>query len=206
MILGFASPALAIAERPLVAGVTPAGPVGGDKCLDDGDDEYPDVMGADPDRHDKNCVGPTGATGPTGPVGPCVDISTSWDEEEVKYKAVLAPNGTAWAGVYDFDADNLPAPGIQPAFTWYNLSTPSTTYPSNPCGITIAETANTVIVEVVTTTGQVYETTCDVDRGEPDLLDCPTPRVWTPAIPQPPGTTLRNSGMDKGLSKSNARP
>ncbi|WP_405978935.1 hypothetical protein [Streptomyces sp. NBC_00158] len=112
-------------------------------------------------------------------------MSTSWDESEVKYKAVLLPNGTALAGVYDFNANNP----TQPAFTWYNLSGNSTGYPPNPCGITIAETGNDVIVEVVTTTGEIYETTCTVARGEPDLLVCPTTRIWTAAVPQPPGST-----------------
>ncbi|EFL17286.1 collagen-like protein [Streptomyces sp. C] len=130
-------------------------------------------------------TGATGAQGPVGPTGPCVDVSTSWDENEVKYKAVLLPNGTALAGVYDFNANNP----TQPAYTWYNLSGNSTGYPPNPCGITIAETSNEVIVEVVTTTGEIYETTCPVVRGEPDLLACPTTRIWNAAVPQPPGST-----------------
>ncbi len=126
-------------------------------------------------------TGPTGPTGATGPVGPCVSVATSWDEQEVKYKAVLTPDGTAYAGVYDFNAPNPD----EPAYTWYDLTDGAVGYPENPCGISIAETMNEVIVEVVTTEGEVYETSCEVDRGEPDLLDCSDPVVWTPASPQP---------------------
>ncbi|MGE7389674.1 hypothetical protein ACQKM2_29785 [Streptomyces sp. NPDC004126] len=144
-------------------------------------------------------------------------MSTSWDEEEVKYKAVLLPNGTALAGVYDFNAGNP----MTPAYTWYNLSANSTGYPRNPCGITIAETANRVILEVVTTTGQIFETSCDVDRGEPEKLECPAIQPWTPAVPQPPGSTPppplakrvpgtvasadKGNGNGKGLAKSGPR-
>ncbi|RST06167.1 collagen-like protein [Streptomyces sp. WAC07149] len=161
------------------------------------------ATGAQGPQGETGAQGPAGAQGPVGPTGPCVDVSTSWDEDEVKYKAVLLPNGTALAGVYDFNAPNP----MRPAYTWYNLSGNSTGYPPNPCGITIAETGNDVIVEVVTTTGEIYETTCAVERGEPDHLVCPTQRVWTPAVPQPPGSTppplaKKLPGADKEPAKS----
>ncbi|MFD9336262.1 hypothetical protein ACFWBF_17900 [Streptomyces sp. NPDC060028] len=224
LMISFTSPALAAAEPPTAAGSAPAAsPLNPDKCRGgkehhdyDSDDEYDPgeeyasddedeelgVRGGVNRRDRDKCrgargpAGPPGPPGPPGAAGPCVDISTSWDEAEVKYKAVLAPNGTAWAGVYDFNAPNP----MVPAFTWYDLTTGATNYPASPCGITIAETSNRVIVEVVTTGGQVFETTCPVTRGEPDRLACPNPVVWTPANPQPPGTTPTLT-RDKGLSK-----
>ncbi|WP_079168955.1 hypothetical protein [Streptomyces sp. CC210A] len=139
-----------------------------------------------------------------------MSVATSWDEQEVKYKAVLTPDGTAWAGVYDFDAPNPD----EPAYTWYDLTDGAVGYPENPCGISIAETMNDVIVEVVTTEGEVYETSCPVVRGEPDTLDCSDPVVWTPASPQPGEEVAARSApvpgagpvaADKGLAKSGRR-
>ncbi|WP_129593308.1 hypothetical protein [Streptomyces sp. C] len=243
-MLGLATPAQADTDAPATATVA-AAPTGDrckGKEKDDNDDYEPEVKGAAADPHKDKCVkvGPPGPPGPPGAPGApglngrdgrdglpgtpgtpgapgapgapgvCAGISTSWDEAEVKYKAVLS-NGIVYAGVYDFNAPNP----VNPAYTWYNLTTGSTNFPPNPCGVTIAETANRVIVEVLTTAGTVFETECAVDRGEPDRLVCPTPVVWTPASPQPgtppPPPPLNRSAtvepsavgpeMDKGLTK-----
>ncbi|MFF5704657.1 hypothetical protein ACFY7H_19445 [Streptomyces sp. NPDC012794] len=232
-MLGLSTPAQADTEAPRTATVAAA--QAGDKCADDEDYDDSDVKGAAASPGKDKCEGrpgppgppgrdgrdgrdglpgQPGVPGPPGPAGPCVDISTSWDEEEVKYKAVLAPNGTVWAGVYDFNAENPTVPGTGPAYTWYNLTAGSPTFPANPCGVTIAETANRVIVEVLTTAGTVFETECAVNRGEPDTLSCPSPVVWTPANPQPGAplpplnrkTPLKPSHVgpdfDKGLTKT----
>ncbi|MFD9218475.1 hypothetical protein ACFWDI_00230 [Streptomyces sp. NPDC060064] len=116
-------------------------------------------------------TGPTGGTGPTGADGTCHSINSNIHGQTQVFAAVN--DGTIWVGVRGL------TPQVDP-FDWTDITTLGVDPPvtiEGACDATIDErTPNQVFVEVITTSGQVWETLCDVDRGDE-------------AVNPPPGTT-----------------
>ncbi|WP_327324420.1 hypothetical protein OG735_19190 [Streptomyces sp. NBC_01210] len=146
----------------------PTGPTGADG-----------INGATGDTGPTGGVGPTGNTGPTGGTGPtgadgadgtCHSINSNIHGQTQVFAAVN--DGTIWVGARGL------TPQVDP-FDWTDITTlgdPPVTI-EGACDATIDErTPNQVFVEVITTSGEVWETLCDVDRGDE-------------AVDPPPGTT-----------------
>ncbi|MET8127163.1 collagen-like protein [Streptomyces sp. NPDC005231] len=256
VMLGFTSPALAIAASSHTAGVTPVGTQSADKCKDKDKKHRYGAAGAlgdngkDKDKcKDKNKgkkgdtgatgdtgntgatgdtgntgatgdtgntgatgdtgntgdtgatgntgdtgatgdTGNTGATGDTGATGPCVSIDSFQTAAEREVKAVLAPDGSAFGGVVDFNT--------VPPYVWTPLTTDG--YPPNPCGITVTEHNNIVRFQVVTTDGEVFALACTLKGGEPQELECGD-ATWVPANGQVPVGTLASSSRPPLVSE-----
>ncbi|NYV78955.1 hypothetical protein HW445_32190, partial [Streptomyces sp. UH6] len=101
-------------------------------------------------------------------------------QEMYEAKAVVS-NGVAYAGIKNVTG------GVGRDFTWYDLTqTPGGGYPEGACGVSVSEVAHVVRIEVLTTDGGVYETSCDkiIGGDGSDQLDCDG--VWEPqTIPSP---------------------
>ncbi|AWZ04074.1 MULTISPECIES: collagen-like protein [unclassified Streptomyces] len=137
-------------------------------------------------------TGPTGPTGPRGASGVCYDVDAHRPAASREVKAVLSA-GVTYAGIRDLQ------PNVTP-WRWYDLTTTGETYPEDACAVSISEQANIVNVEVLTTGGLVYETSCDIDPGTPDALVCTG--VWAAASPQPtPGANGLARFAHKALSR-----
>ncbi|CAL9600553.1 hypothetical protein SUDANB105_05414 [Streptomyces sp. enrichment culture] len=113
-----------------------------------------------------------GEQGPPGPPGPCVSID-SYNRDSQQFTGVVDPDGDISVGSRSLQ----PTPG---AYTWSDLSD-NPNAPGNPCDITVTVQGNTLNVQVITTTGRVVETFCDVPGTD---LVCTSP--WTAVTPQPP--------------------
>ncbi|NUR42981.1 MAG: hypothetical protein HOV73_23130, partial [Streptomyces sp.] len=126
----------------------------------------------------------------------CVDIDATRDENNFELRAVLSPATDsdpitrAYAGIRDLQ----PNPG---SYLWTDLSGLDD-YPSDACGISIAQqalgggTEGDVNIDVITTTGAIWETTCDVNNGDAPTLTCNV--AWSLVKLQPtPGAM--NSGV-----------
>nr|WP_301272133.1 hypothetical protein [Streptomyces asoensis] len=142
-------------------------------------------------------TGPTGATGSTGATGPCSDIDASQDANGFELRVALT-GGVTYAGIHDLR-------GVTPRpFLWTDLST-HPNYPAGGldpdgrdvgfvCGAAVnghnANAGNPVKFDVMTTTGQVWETTCvAVGTTNPASLNCNDanglPNPWTKVTLQP---------------------
>ncbi|MEU9268041.1 hypothetical protein AB0E04_21670 [Streptomyces sp. NPDC048251] len=142
-------------------------------------------------------TGPTGATGATGATGPCSDIDASQDANAFELRVALT-GGVTYAGIHDLR-------GVTPRpFLWTDLST-HPNYPAGGldpdgrdvgfvCGAAVnghnANAGNPVKFDVMTTTGQVWETTCvAVGITNPASLNCNDanglPNPWTKVTLQP---------------------
>ena len=163
-------------------------------------------------KGDTGAAGPTGPAGPAGPKGdqgpvgptgaaaPCSDIDAQQDSNNFELRAALT-GGKTYAGIHDLR-------GTTPRnFLWTDLSTHAN-YPAGdaaglPCGVAInghsANTGAPIKIDVMTTTGQVWETTCvEVNSTNPATLNCNNsagaPNPWTKLTLQPsPGVT--NGGV-----------
>ncbi|WBO68516.1 hypothetical protein [Streptomyces camelliae] len=132
--------------------------------------------------------GETGAPGPTGPTGPCTDIDAQQDSSDFELRAAVS-GGRTYAGVRDLRMNELHN------FLWTDLST-HTGYPSGPvqgtpCGVSINahnQGNQPIRIDVITTTGQIWETTCtENNRTHPATLDCgtATSNPWVEVNRQP---------------------
>ncbi|MFF1438603.1 hypothetical protein [Streptomyces sp. NPDC058295] len=147
-------------------------------------------------------TGPTGATGATGATGPCSDIDAAQDSDNFELRVALT-GGSTFAGIHDLR-------GVAPRpFLWTDLSTHAN-YPAGGvdadgrdvgfvCGAAVnghnANTGNPIKFDVVTTTGQVWETTCVAVGGtNPATLNCNdaagVPNPWTKVNLQPLATVI----------------
>ncbi|MFJ9829266.1 hypothetical protein ACIRSU_33550 [Streptomyces sp. NPDC101160] len=79
-------------------------------------------------------------------------------------------------------------------FTWYDLTDgdPKGSYPTNACSVSVGDHANGTSIQVLTTTGKVYETVCTVNPNT-DTLACD--EVWTPLTSPSPGDLKRRFGL-----------
>ncbi|MFD3328449.1 hypothetical protein [Streptomyces sp. NPDC058701] len=96
--------------------------------------------------------GPKGDRGPAGPAGPCIDLAVvAGVATGSEYSAALT-RGKAFVGY---------RPSSTGAYIWRDL-TGSTTpgYPRNACGVAVKLDSGRVYVKVLTTAGDVYETSC----------------------------------------------
>ena len=152
-------------------------------------------------------TGPTGATGATGAPGPCADIDAQQDSHNFELRVALT-GGLTYAGIHD-----LTGSGTHP-FLWTDLSTHAN-YPAGGldtdgrnvgfvCGVAVnghsSNSGEPIKFDVMTTTGQVWETTCvAVNSSQPDAtLNCNdslgAPIPWTKVTRQPsPGAV--NGGV-----------
>ncbi|MGW3357021.1 hypothetical protein ACWDFL_16625 [Streptomyces bungoensis] len=124
--------------------------------------------------------GPTGPMGPSGPPGPCSDIDAQQDSSDFELRAVLT-GGRTYAGIRDLRSSTA-----QP-FLWTDLSTHDG-YPPGACGVSINAhsqgNAFPIDIDVVTTAGRVWETTCTENNNDrPATLTCTAP--WTQVNRQP---------------------
>lgn len=196
MLAGIASPAVAATHTPMApSGVSVAG-LGDDDCdvMTDGakavlaDDDDGDCGSGDSN-------GSTGAQGPigaTGPAGPCNDL-------DHYNPLVVEPVGTHQFAGAIIDPDGSAGPlgaaafaGIRTVpggvFDWENISDTGTTFPANACSISVSSNGlvNTASVQVLTTTGTVFETTCTLTfavvgpPAVPPSLACT--EVWTQQV------------------------
>ncbi|WP_305729231.1 hypothetical protein [Streptomyces sp. yr375] len=142
--------------------------------------------------------GLTGATGATGATGPCSDIDAAQESDAFELRVALT-GGRTYAGIHD-----LRAAGAPHNFLWTDLSTHAN-YPAGGidpdgrdvgfvCGAAVnghnAVTGNPIKFDVMTTTGQVWETTClAVGTTNPATLNCNNalgiPIPWTKVTLQP---------------------
>ncbi|MFJ5304007.1 hypothetical protein ACIQBL_15295, partial [Streptomyces sp. NPDC088350] len=150
-------------------------------------------------------TGPTGATGATGATGPCSDIDADQDSNDFELRVALT-GGITYAGIHDLRG-NTPR-----NFLWTDLST----HPGYPaggldtgghnvgfvCGVSInghsSNAGQPIKFDVMTTTGQVWETTCvEVNSTNPATLNCNdslgAPNLWTKVTLQP-SPAVTNSG------------
>ncbi|QOV46255.1 hypothetical protein [Streptomyces chromofuscus] len=97
----------------------------------------------------------------------------SYNRGSQQYTGVIDDEGDISVGMRTLQPD----PG---SYTWSNLSD-NANAPDNACDITVSEQGNTLNVQVITTTGTVVETFCNVPGNE---LECTAP--WTAVTPQPP--------------------
>lgn len=96
--------------------------------------------------------GPKGDRGPAGPASPCIDLAlVAGIAPGSEYSAALT-RGKAFVGY---------RPSSTGAYIWRDL-TGSTTpgYPRNACGVAVKLDSGRVYVKVLTTAGDVYETSC----------------------------------------------
>ncbi|WP_062650472.1 collagen-like triple helix repeat-containing protein [Streptomyces maremycinicus] len=147
-------------------------------------------------------TGPTGATGATGATGPCSDIDAAQDSNNFELRVALT-GGSTFAGIHDLR-------GVAPRpFLWTDLST-HPDYPAGGedadgrnvgfvCGAAVnghsANNGNPIKFDVMTTTGQVWETTCVAVTGtNPATLNCNDanglPNPWTKVTLQPLATVI----------------
>lgn len=96
--------------------------------------------------------GPKGDRGPAGPAGPCIDLSVvAGVVPGSEYSAALT-RGRAFVGY---------RPSATGAYIWRDLTGRTTPgYPRNACGVAVKLDTGRVYVKVLTTTGDVYETSC----------------------------------------------
>lgn len=225
-LVGITSPALAASQSGMASdGVSVAGPSGGDDCtvvtsqgksvrVGGDDDRCRGDKGDKGDRGDRGPRGPRGETGPKGDTGPCNDIDTynpafpaAYIEVPTLYThqftgALFDPDGAtgpapteAWAGIRtvpggDYVWEEISANGVAP-----------NAFPADACSISVADNGTypgrtEASVQVLTFTGVVWETTCDLTPavgippaipGDPDLT-C-DPAGWTRVTPSPADET-----------------
>ncbi|MFC0600397.1 hypothetical protein [Streptomyces palmae] len=142
--------------------------------------------------------GPQGVPGLPGPAGAptCLDVDAVADPQ-FEIKAVLV-DGIAYAGIKNLTGD------VGREFTWYDLTdTPGGGYPANACAISVSEVAFAVKVQVVTTDGLLYETSCTKVTGPDgaDRLACD--EIWVrqvvprPGDPTPAAANVVGSGQPR---------
>ncbi|MET9320006.1 hypothetical protein ABZX75_07390 [Streptomyces sp. NPDC003038] len=192
VLAGIATPAAVAA--PSAAGAV-AGPSAGDDCRgqqpNKGKGQAAKKGGGDKCKTGPR--GPRGPRGPQGPAGPCSDVDAYNPSASQEVKAVL-DRGTAFAGIRSL----TPSPSD---YIWYDLTdnngpNPSEdpTYPAGACAISIAAQANNVSIEVLTTGGALYETTCDPQNVMgTDTLVCT--EIWTLVDPGPNGSNQSAKDM-----------
>jgi hypothetical protein len=100
--------------------------------------------------------GPQGDTGPQGIPGPCTDLDAAQQGNNEEFAIAVVPGAT-----FGGHRNNTPVVG---AYTWTNLSTGTfaATYPTDACAGAVNFAGNTLRFKVITLTGNVYETTCNV--------------------------------------------
>lgn len=136
--------------------------------------------------------GDPGSTGPTGPAGPCVEIDGFQDQQVYEVRGAVS-DGSTYAGIRDIRSsqDNT--------MRWTDLSG-LTGYPvaetsGVACGVSVNEHAQGnqefagIKIDIITTTGLVYETICTEAHpaGDPATLTCPGP--WKPLNAPVPGAS-----------------
>ncbi|MFF3215655.1 hypothetical protein ACFYYB_34135 [Streptomyces sp. NPDC002886] len=96
--------------------------------------------------------GPKGDRGPAGPPGPCVSVDVV---------AGLAPGSEYSAAITRGKAFVGYRPSLTGAPIWRDLTGPVTPgYPRNACSIAVKLAGERVYVKVLTTAGDLYETSC----------------------------------------------
>ncbi|MFF3610532.1 hypothetical protein [Streptomyces sp. NPDC002580] len=146
--------------------------------------------GADGAAGAPGATGPAGRRGPTGDPGPCSAIDSAQESSDFELRVALT-GGRTYAGVRDQRT------GETKNFLWTDLST-HPDYPSGgsagfPCGASVnaynQSTLNRIKFDVVTTTGQVWETSCVVlTKTHPAVLSCNDrmgPKAWSLVARQP---------------------
>ncbi|MFF4324569.1 hypothetical protein [Streptomyces sp. NPDC001568] len=108
--------------------------------------------GDDGPRGPQGAKGPKGDRGPAGPAGPCVDVAVvAGVAPGSEYSAALT-RGKTFVGY---------RPSLTGAYTWRDLTLPVTPgYPRNTCSVGIKLNGERVHVKVLTTSGDLYETSC----------------------------------------------
>ncbi|MCX5377795.1 hypothetical protein [Streptomyces sp. NBC_00091] len=161
-----------------------------------------------------NCSQSASQTNPTPPAPPanngqCNDVDAYnyglFTETQGPQKTIKAAlnNGTAYVGFRNT---------TNAAYTWYDLTDPveHPNYPENACSISVAGldseaefVQENVAIEVQTTTGEIWETRCDVllnFRADIEGLDCvggendefgPWVQQTTPTVGDPALTTAQ---------------
>ncbi|MFJ3835213.1 hypothetical protein ACWGHM_16085 [Streptomyces sp. NPDC054904] len=109
-------------------------------------------QGAKGPQGPKGPKGDRGPAGPAGPAGPCVDIAVvAGATAGSEYSAALT-RGKTFVGY---------RPTLTGAYTWRDLTLPVTPgYPRNTCSVGVKLAGERVYVKVLTTAGDIYETSC----------------------------------------------
>ncbi|MFJ6047260.1 hypothetical protein [Streptomyces sp. NPDC092307] len=159
-----------------------------------GTDGAPGATGATGATGTDGAPGATGATGATG-ASECLDIDAVWDNNAREFRSTLPGDGNAYAGIRRLAGPNAGT------WVWYDLTTnPQGQYPDGACGISIGDQANVLAIEVVTTAGVIWETSCDVNTG-PGTLSCDG--VWSPLTLQP---DANDPDLRRGAATAPIRP
>ncbi|MEV7556363.1 hypothetical protein [Streptomyces sp. NPDC089795] len=170
----------------------PAGATGATGAT--GNDGAPGATGATGATGNDGAPGATGATGATG-ASECLDIDAIWDNNAREFRATLPGDGNAYAGIRRLAGPNAGT------WVWYDLTTnPTGRFPDGACGISIGHQANVLDIDVVTTAGVIWETTCTVNEGA-GTLTCGG--VWAPLTLQP---DANDPDLRRGAAPAPIRP
>ncbi|MER5749953.1 hypothetical protein [Streptomyces sp. NPDC002088] len=148
-------------------------------------------------------TGSTGSTGPTGPTGACAEIDGFQDQQVYEVRAAVSGTIT-YAGIRDV------RPNFDHTLRWTDLSN-RTGYPNGgqagfACAASINEHSQGmqdlagVKIDIMTTTGQVFEIICTESHtsGTPAILTCPNPSLptlaWQPLNSPEPGNNNNRHG------------
>lgn len=199
MLAGIASPAIAASPSSVAPASVSVAAKGGDGCQVSAESGKAVVNGNGNGNGGCGGQGPQGPGGPqgpigaTGPVGPCNDL-------DHYNPLVVAPVATHQVAAALIDPDGAAGPlqaaafaGIRTVpggvFDWENISnTPGGGFPAGACSISVSSNGvlNSASVQVLTTAGTVFETTCTLTFatvGPPPTapsLSCT--EVWTPQV------------------------
>ncbi|MET9898323.1 hypothetical protein [Streptomyces sp. NPDC006446] len=150
-------------------------------------------------------TGPQGQTGATGATGPCSGIDAAQESPDFEVRIALS-GGRTFAGIRDQRT------GETQHFLWTNLST-HPDYPSGgaaglPCGVSVnaharTTTLNRIKFDIVTTTGQIWETSCvALTTTHPATLTCADrtghPKPWLLVARQPALDTANFDALNDG--------
>ncbi|MGW7357157.1 hypothetical protein ACWGI0_11095 [Streptomyces sp. NPDC054802] len=98
----------------------------------------------------------------------CNDIDAYRPNVDEEVRAVTY-HGQTFAGIRNLTPDATP-------FVWSDLSD-NANYPEGACSVAITSQDGNVSVDVLTKTGEIWQTECTITQGVPDALACGAPWV-----------------------------
>ncbi|WP_149830557.1 hypothetical protein [Streptomyces tailanensis] len=186
---GLANPAIAAPPNPTDPETTATVPTD-DKCRpgNNNDTHY----GVTPSNRDTgDCKGSRGEKGEKDRPAACYEIDAYQGQDEYEVRGAVS-NGNTYAGIRDLRPSRN---SVDDELRWTDLSElsgyPTTSSEGVPCGVSVNEHTNgnngnftrrvedvtDVKIDIITTTGRVFEIICEVSHGGDELatITCPHP-------------------------------